>query len=357
MPMRSYDLLRPPSDSLTPLQPQLTGSSTYSSEGYISDVDAPEAEEIIDAHTIQLESKPFAFGGCADVYRGTWKPSWSKTNVSVAVKVLRFSGMSKEGNQDYPKQMAKIDRVRAANLHKGVSFDHLLRAMPTGPPAARPGDVGLAKGSSPQYYTTPGLHAENGNMNVYLSKHSNADVLALLHQAAGGLNFLHTFEPFPIAHLDIKGENILINDAEEASICDFGVSRMMDELSTGFTTSNPVLTLSFAPPEILNGGKGDTTADAFSFGGLMLQALSGKAPYYKWRKIPARITLAVMGGSQPQPADHPITRLSPRAVNEAWALMKRCWNKERSDRPTLQNIMDTIEDIKVLDLQSSQDVQ
>lgn len=68
-------------------------------------------------------------------------------------------------------------------------------------------------------------------------------------------------------------ENILINDAEEASICDFGVSRMMDELSTGFTTSNPVLTLSFAPPEILNGGKGDTTADAFAFGGLMLQVL------------------------------------------------------------------------------------
>ncbi|KAG8940443.1 hypothetical protein FRC04_005270 [Tulasnella sp. 424] len=194
-------------------------------------------------------------------------------------------------------------------------------------------------------------------MNVYLSKHPNADVLALLHQAAGGLNFLHTFEPFPIAHLDIKCENILINDAEEASICDFGVSRMMDELSTGFTTSNPVLTLSFAPPEILNGGKGDTTADAFAFGGLMLQALSGKAPYYKWRKLPARITLAVMGGSQPQQADHPITRLSPKAVNEAWALMKRCWNKERSDRPTLQNIMDTIEDIKVLDLQSSQDVQ
>lgn len=113
-----------------------------------------------------------------------------------------------------------------------------------------------------------------------------------LRHAASGLNFLHTFEPFPIAHLDIKGvillpltfrrdvrayflqqENILINDAEEASICDFGVSRMMDELSTGFTTSNPVLTLSFAPPEILNGGKGDTTADAFSFGGLMLQVV------------------------------------------------------------------------------------
>lgn len=340
--MRSYDLLKLPSDTLAPLQPQLTGSSGYSSEGYISDVDAPEAEEIADARTIQLESKPFAFGGCADVYRGTWKPSWSKTNVSVAVKVLRFSGMSKEGNQDYAKQMAKIDRRLAREMFVWQKARHpnltpLLGFMRS--------TNSILLGDCP-FLVSP--YYKNGNMNAYLGKHPNADVLAILRQAASGLNFLHTFEPFPIAHLDIKGENILINDAEEASICDFGVSRMMDELSTGFTTSNPVLTLSFAPPEILNGGKGNTTADAFSFGGLMLQALSGKAPYYRWRKIPARITLAVMDGKQPQQADHPITRLPIRALSDAWALMKRCWNKEQSDRPTMKNILDDLEAITAL---------
>ncbi|KIO21945.1 hypothetical protein M407DRAFT_122883 [Tulasnella calospora MUT 4182] len=250
--------------------------------------------------------------------------------------------MSKEGNQDYAKQMAKIDRRLAREMFVWQKARHpnltpLLGFMRS--------TNSILLGDCP-FLVSP--YYKNGNMNAYLGKHPNADVLAILRQAASGLNFLHTFEPFPIAHLDIKGENILINDAEEASICDFGVSRMMDELSTGFTTSNPVLTLSFAPPEILNGGKGNTTADAFSFGGLMLQALSGKAPYYRWRKIPARITLAVMDGKQPQQADHPITRLPIRALSDAWALMKRCWNKEQSDRPTMKNILDDLEAITAL---------
>ncbi|KAG8898930.1 hypothetical protein FRC01_010719 [Tulasnella sp. 417] len=149
--------------------------------------------------------------------------------------------MSKEGNQDYAKQMAKIDRRLAREMFVWQKARHsnltpLLGFMRS--------TNSILLGDCP-FLVSP--YYKNGNMNAYLGKHPNADVLAL--------------------------ENILINDAEEASICDFGVSRMMDELSTGFTTSNPVLTLSFAPPEILNGGKGNTTADAFSFGGLMLQLM------------------------------------------------------------------------------------
>lgn len=94
-----------------------------------SDENLPESEEIKDWHTITLEAKPFAFGGYADVYRGSWLPSGrtERLNVSrfiafsgrklmqiaqVAAKVLRFTGMSRDMVQEYQQQLARVDKVR-----------------------------------------------------------------------------------------------------------------------------------------------------------------------------------------------------------------------------------------------------
>ncbi|KAG9031633.1 hypothetical protein FS837_002920 [Tulasnella sp. UAMH 9824] len=57
-----------------------------------------------------------------------------------------------------------------------------------------------------------------------------------------------------------------------------------------------------------------------------------------------------MGGTQPQQADHPITRLSPSTLSDVWALMRRCWNKEKNERPTMQNILDDLEAIATLNV-------
>lgn len=71
-----------------------------------------------------------------------------------------------------------------------------------------------------------------------------------------------------------KQENILINDAEEASISDFGLGRM----SVLFACEpahrdNPEFVSPFDPPEMFGMYTGSTKADVFSFGGIILQVL------------------------------------------------------------------------------------
>ncbi|KAG8842488.1 hypothetical protein FRB96_005341 [Tulasnella sp. 330] len=63
----------------------------------------PEAEEIKDGNKIKLELKPFALGGYADIYRGTWnKPDVGE--IVVAVKVLRMKGTPEDMPTNRNKQ-------------------------------------------------------------------------------------------------------------------------------------------------------------------------------------------------------------------------------------------------------------
>ncbi|KAG8897174.1 hypothetical protein FRB99_008387, partial [Tulasnella sp. 403] len=255
------------------------------------DSDAPEADTIPDPHNIVLEDKLLAIGGRADVFRATWtKDGNPNDKIQVAVKILRLSGMSRDVPDDYDAQLAKLDQRlgRESFTWKNLKHDHITPFL--GYLKSRndviPGDNPILV--SPYY--------ANGNLVNYLRSNPNADVFALLEQAAEGLLYLHTRKP-RVAHLDIKGENILINDDHKASLCDFGIARILDNIASGFyTTTNQAMTLPFASPEMQLGKRVDTAADVYSFAGLILQALSGIHPYWEIRAAPAMITLNICMG-------------------------------------------------------------
>ena len=66
---------------------------------------------------------------------------------------------------------------------------------------------------------------------------------------------------------------MLITDDGDASICDFGVARVLDNISHGWTTSSPTYTVQFASPEVLQAEKAECPADVWSFAGLVLQVI------------------------------------------------------------------------------------
>ncbi|KAG8870633.1 hypothetical protein FRB97_009581 [Tulasnella sp. 331] len=180
---------------------------------------------------------------------------------------------------------------------------------------------------------------KNKNLRIYLHSNPGANKLDLLYQAAEGLDYLHSHKPFPIAHLDMKAENVLITDEGEASICDFGVARVLDNVSTGWTTSSPAFTAAFASPEVLRGDKGKTSADVYSFAGLILEVMSGHFPWWKFKSNVFKIIQSVEEGKAPLPGDHPIAGMSEPAVATLWQLLNRCWSKEPTDRPPMNDIM------------------
>ncbi|KAG8902229.1 hypothetical protein FRB99_004715 [Tulasnella sp. 403] len=308
--------------------------------------DQPEAKEIRDPHTLIFEAKPFAFGGRADVYRATWCPRNAGTTerINVAVKVLRFSGMSQDMMQDYSKQLAKIDKRLSREMYTWENLHHKYITPFLGFMRSK---NSLILGDSP-FLVSP--YYANGNLVLYLhNNHDNpsVDVFKLLEQAAEGLTYLHTRNP-PIAHLDIKGENILINDNHEASICDFGVARVLDDITKGFyMTSNPVMTLAFASPEIVMGNDDavGTEADVYAFAGLILQALSGKPPYWKIRNNSAKIATNVAKSILPKREDHDMVGLNDEVVDGVWALLDRCWKKAPSERPMMGEVLQQLREL------------
>lgn len=144
------------------------------------------------------------------------------------------------------------------------------------------------------------------------------EVLSAGHQLSLGLSYLHSEG---VLHRDIKPSNILIGAAGEYKLADFGISLVAADrprtLSGVF-----VGTWSYAAPERLLGERHTESADLWSLGMVLFEALTGERPvpaagYLAWAmtggrhldppgcfvpEIPAPVSLIVMGLLERDPA-------------------------------------------------------
>lgn len=160
-------------------------------------------------------------------------------------------------------------------------------------------------------------------------------------------------------------ENILVNDSNEAEICDFGLARALDGTRSGFTStggSGGIGTVPYASPEALNGGvdNGSTSTDIYSFASVLVhvrppvvfplvkwlidtgQVLSDKVPFSALSKFKA--TQRICEGDVPQRGDHDMGGFigSVAAVNELWVLLGICWSLAPVERPDIDYVVDVV---------------
>jgi hypothetical protein len=80
-----------------------------------------------------------------------------------------------------------------------------------------------------------------------------------------------------VLHLDLKPQNILLFEDGTAKICDFGTSKLLGEWCDD-TTSPGQCTYRYAAPEVLQKNVVSVQTDLYSFGCVMLELITGKAP-------------------------------------------------------------------------------
>ena len=100
-------------------------------------------------------------------------------------------------------------------------------------------------------------------------------VVAVMRPVLGGLGEAHRAG---LVHRDIKPENVLISDAGEVKLVDFGLVRAIAE--AGITSTSVILgTASYLSPEQVVGGPTGPRSDVYSAGVMAFELLTGTTPF------------------------------------------------------------------------------
>ncbi|KAH9316746.1 hypothetical protein KI387_043984 [Taxus chinensis] len=97
----------------------------------------------------------------------------------------------------------------------------------------------------------------------------------IIHDTARGLAFLHERSRDRILHLDVKPQNILLDENFGAKLADFGLAKLMDRSqSRAYTRIRG--TPGYLAPEWLLHASATDRSDVYSFGMVLLEIISGR---------------------------------------------------------------------------------
>ncbi|CAL5323688.1 unnamed protein product [Camellia sinensis] len=112
------------------------------------------------------------------------------------------------------------------------------------------------------------LHGNRGAGRTPLNWETRS---AIALGAARGISYLHSQGP-TVSHGNIKSSNVLLTISFEARVSDFGLAQLVGPSST------PNRIAGYRAPEVTDPRKVSQKADVYSFGVLLLELLTGKAP-------------------------------------------------------------------------------
>ncbi len=128
--------------------------------------------------------------------------------------------------------------------------------------------------------------------------------LALFVQVCEGVQYAHRNL---VVHRDLKPSNILITQAGEPKLLDFGIAKLLDqphdEQDAPLTqTAMALLTPEYGAPEQLRGEPVTTATDVYALGVILYELLSGQRPYDLGRRSSAEIHNAILSTTPQRPS-------------------------------------------------------
>ena len=101
--------------------------------------------------------------------------------------------------------------------------------------------------------------------------------LEIIEGVLDALSYSHTNG---IIHRDIKPGNIMLTDAGDVKVMDFGIARAMDDIGATMTSTwNVVGTAQYLSPEQATGEAADLRSDIYSVGCLLYELVTGRPPF------------------------------------------------------------------------------
>ncbi|GKV39453.1 hypothetical protein SLEP1_g47216 [Rubroshorea leprosula] len=195
-------------------------------------------------------------GGYGDVYKGNLPDGRL-----VAVKVLN---VSKGNGEEFINEVASIGRTSHVNVVTllGFCLESENRALIY---------EFMPNGSLEKFIFKEGTSEDNQNLEW-------EKLYGLAIGIARGLEYLHHGCNTRILHLDIKPQNILLDEEFCPKISNFGLSKLCSRKDSVVSTLGPRGTRGYIAPEVFfrNFGAVSLKSDIYSYGMMILEMVGGK---------------------------------------------------------------------------------
>ncbi|RDB18405.1 Serine/threonine-protein kinase STY8 [Hypsizygus marmoreus] len=186
---------------------------------------------------------------------------------------------------------------------------------------------------------------DNGDVNTYLKNHPVVDRFLLVSDIAAGVGYLHENG---IIHGDLKGANILVNDAGRACLADFGLSSVSDDNILHWTSHSNAASkggsMQWQGPELFDVEKDDIVpnskaSDVYAWSCVCYEIFTGKIPFFELPRDAVVIAKIQSGVRPSRPLPSSPAWHSWGLTESIWALMQACWSKNPEERPTMPQII------------------
>ncbi len=166
-------------------------------------------------------------------------------------------------------------------------------------------------------------HVNGAPLDKYIAIRSLSveEVINLTMQITDGLQHAHDAG---VVHRDLKPGNILVDDKGRVRILDFGLARMRGT-SRLTQVGSTVGTLSYSPPELIQGDDAAPTSDIYSLGVVLYQMLTGHLPFESDHE--AALLYSIL-----QDDPRPLTYYDPTIPTNLQAVVSRCLEKRPENR-------------------------
>ncbi|KAM3300526.1 hypothetical protein ACQJBY_041507 [Aegilops geniculata] len=212
---------------------------------------------LIDISTLRAATEDFAEsnklgeGGFGPVYKGTLL-----NGDEIAVK--RMSKSSTQGVEELKNELALVAKLKHKNLVRlvGVCLEQQERLL--------------------IYEFVP-----NRSLDLILFDEENRQKLdwetryKIINGVARGLQYLHEDSQLKVIHRDLKANNVLLDMNMNPKISDFGLAKIFERDQTQGVTNRVIGTYGYMAPEYMMRGNYSVKSDAFSFGVLVLEIVTG----------------------------------------------------------------------------------
>ncbi|KAI4306006.1 hypothetical protein L6164_029325 [Bauhinia variegata] len=198
-------------------------------------------------------------------------------------------------------------------------------------------------------------YVNNGNLEQWLhgAMHQHGTLtwearMKVLLGTAKALAYLHEAIEPKVVHRDIKSSNILIDNEFNAKVSDFGLAKLLDSGESHITT-RVMGTFGYVAPEYANTGLLNERSDIYSFGVLLLEAVTGRDPVdyarpanevnlVEWLKI-------MVGTRRAEEVVDPSLEVKPptRALKRALLVALRCVDPDAEKRPKMSQVVRMLE--------------